>query len=62
MFAKPNYLEMEEVSEHNADKMLTFGRQSSRKKRVIIMIAVTAVVLIIAGALLAYFSSYEEIK
>ena len=46
---------MEEVSEHNADKKLTFGRQSGLKKRTIILIAVTAVVLIITGALLVYF-------
>ena len=61
MFAKPNNLEMEEVSEHNADKMITFGRQSSRKKRTVILIAVTAVVLIIAGALLAYFLTRKSI-
>ena len=35
-FAKPNNLEMEEVSEHNADKKLTFGRQSGLKKRTVI--------------------------
>ena len=47
---------MEEVSEPNADKKLTFGRQSGLKKRTVILIAVTViVVIIIAVALLAYF-------
>lgn len=46
---------MEEVSERNEDKKLTFGRQSGLKKRTAILIAVTAVVIIIAVALLAYF-------
>lgn len=46
---------MEEVSEPNADKKLTFGRQSGLKRRTFILIAVTAVFIIIAGSLLAYF-------
>ena len=49
-------LEMDEVSEPNEDKKLTFGRQSGLKKRTVILIAVTVtVVIIIAVVLLAYF-------
>ena len=47
---------MEEASEPNTDKTLTFGGQSGLKKRKVVLIAVTVlVVIIIAVALLVYF-------